>query len=187
MRFWVEGHRSRPALGLQGLKDCQFAWVFFSRDYRSAISARGERELRCAIERTAIDAGANRNSADDLSAFSIEHNHHFVMATRKQTMMLGIQSNSAWSFARRKRPVRDDFVLVHIDYRDLTLVFNVAVNAPRCFIYDREFWISSERNRDRDGSRFRIYNGDRISSVIENVDLTMARLINNGVWIWTGI
>src|SRR4029077_15661019 len=96
MRFWVECHRSRPALGLQGLKDCQFVWVFFSRDYRSAISARGERELRCAIERTAIDAGANRDIVDDFSIFGIEHDHHFVMATRKQTMMRSIQSDSTW-------------------------------------------------------------------------------------------
>ena len=62
-------------------------------------------------------------------------------------MMRRIQSDSAWSFARRKRPVRDDLMFVRIDYRDFALVFDIAVNAPRCFIYHREFWISSERNR----------------------------------------
>jgi hypothetical protein len=134
------------------LKDCQFVRRFFSRDYRRAVSARGECKLPCVIERTAIDACANWNSVDDFSAFGIEHDHHFVMATRKQTMMRSIESDSTWSFTRCKRPVRDDFMLVHIDYRDFALVFDVAVNAPRCFIYDREFWISSERNRRRDGS-----------------------------------
>ena len=69
-------------------------------------------------------------------------------------MMRSIQSDSAWFFARRKRPVRDDFMFVRIDYRDFALVFDVAVNAPRRFIYHCKFWISSERNRRRDASRF---------------------------------
>ena len=84
MRFWVEGHRSRAALGVQSLKDCQFVWGFFSRDYRSAVRTRSERELRSVIERAAIDAGANRDTAHHLSTFGIEHPHQFVMATRQQ-------------------------------------------------------------------------------------------------------
>ena len=80
MRFGIERHRSRAALGLQRLKDCQFVWRFFSHDCGRAVSARGEREQRCAIERTAIDARADRNSMNDLSAFGIEHDHHFIVA-----------------------------------------------------------------------------------------------------------
>ena len=80
MRFGIERHRSRTALRLQSLEDCQFVWRFFFRDCRRAVSARGERELRCIIKRTAIDASANRNSIDDLSGFGIEHDHHFVVA-----------------------------------------------------------------------------------------------------------
>ena len=113
------------------MKDRQFVWRFFSRDCRRAVSARGECKLPCVIKRTAIDAGANRNSVDDLSAFGIEHDHHFVVAAREQTMMRSIQSDSTWFFARRERPVRDDFMFVHIDYRDFALVFDVAVNATR--------------------------------------------------------
>ena len=71
MRLWVERHRSRAALGLQSLKDSQFIWRFFSRDCGRAVSARGERELRCVIEGTAVDAGANGNRVDHLSGFGI--------------------------------------------------------------------------------------------------------------------
>src|SRR6266436_1260209 len=102
MRFGIERHCSGGALGFQSLDNRQFAWRYFSRDYRRAVSARGERELACVVKRTAIDAGANRNSVDDLSAFGIEHHHHFVVAAREQTMMPSIQRDSTWSFARRK-------------------------------------------------------------------------------------
>src|SRR6266481_3918010 len=146
MGFGIERHRSCAALGFQSLNNGQFPWCYFSRDCRRAVSARGERELTCVIKRTPIDAGANRNSVDDLSAFGIEHHHHFVVAAREQTMMCSVQGDSTWSFTRRKRPVRDDFVFVRIDYRDFALVFDVAVNAPRCFVYRCELWISSERN-----------------------------------------
>src|SRR5437762_4513608 len=147
MRFGIERHCSCAALGFQSLKDSQFAWHYFSRDYRRAISARGERELARVVKHTAIDAGANRNSVDDLSAFGIEHHHHFVVATREQTMVRSIQRDSTWSFARRQRPVRDDFMFVRIDDCDFALIFDIAVNAPRGFIHRREFWSSSERNR----------------------------------------
>ena len=147
MRFGIEGHCSRTAFGFQYLNDRQFVGPFFFRNRSGSIAARRERELRSVIKRTAIDASANRNSIDDFSSFGIEHHHHFVVAAREQTMMLGIQSKSAWSFARRKRPVRDDFMLIRIDHRDFALVFDVAVNAPRCFIYRRELRSSFERNR----------------------------------------
>ena len=147
MRFWVERHRSRAALRLQSLNDCQFVWRFFSRDCRRAVSARRERELRCVIEGTAVDAGANRDIAHDFSAFGIEHHHHFVVAAREQPMMRRIQSDSTWFFARRKRPARDDFMFVRVDHRDFALVFDIAVNAPCCFIDRGKFWTSSERNR----------------------------------------
>ena len=147
MRSWVERHRSRAAFRFQSLKDCQFVWGFFSRDYRSAVPTRGERELRSVIERAAIDAGANRNSIDDFSAFGIEHHHHFVVAAREQTMMRRVQRDSTWSLARRKRPARDDFMFVRIDHSDFALVFDVAVNATCRFIYHREFWSSPKRNR----------------------------------------
>src|SRR6476620_10254045 len=147
MRFWVERHRSRAAFRLQSLKDSQFVWRLFSRDCRRAVSARRERELRCVIEGTAVDASANRNTANHLSAFGIEHHHHFVVAAGEQTMMHRIQGDSTWSFARRKRPARDDFMFVRINHRNFPLIFDVAVNAPCRFIYHREFWISSERNR----------------------------------------
>src|SRR6185437_6960696 len=147
MGFGIERHCPRTALGLQSLDNGQFPWCYFSRDCRRAVSARRERELRCVIEGTAIDAGANRNSVDDFSAFGIEHHHHFVVAAREQTMMRRIQSDSTWSFARRKRPARDDFMFVRVDYCDLALVFDVAVNAPGCLIHRGEFWSSSERNR----------------------------------------
>src|SRR6266478_9211274 len=152
MGFGIERHCPCAALRLQTLDNRQFPWCYFSRDCRRAVSARGERELTCLVKRTAIHAGANRNSIDDFSAFGIEHYHHFVVAAREQTMMRSIQRNSTWSFARRKRPVRDDFMFVRIDDCDFALVFDVAVNAPRCFIYRREFWISSQRNGRRDGS-----------------------------------
>ena len=71
MRFGIERHRSRAALGLQRLKDCQFTRRFFSHDCGRAVSARDEREQRCAIKRTAIDAGANGNRVDHLSGFGI--------------------------------------------------------------------------------------------------------------------
>ena len=87
MRLWVERHRSRAALSFQNLNDSQFVRGFFSRDCRRAVSARRERELRCVIEGTAVDAGANRDTADHLSAFGIEHHHHFVVAAGEQTMM----------------------------------------------------------------------------------------------------
>ena len=61
-------------------------------------------------------------------------------------MMSGIQSDSTWFFSWRERPLRDDLMFVHIDYLDFALVFDVAVNATCCFIYRREFWISSERD-----------------------------------------
>ena len=147
MRFWVERHRSRAALGLQSLKDRQFVWCFFSRDCRRAVSARRESELRCVIEGTAVDAGANRDTAHDLSAFGIEHHHHFVVAAREQTVMRRIQSDSTWSFARRKRPARDDFMFVRVDHRNFALVFDVAVNTTCCLIHRGEFWSSSKRNR----------------------------------------
>ncbi len=183
MRFGIERHRSRTALSLQSLENCQFVWRFFFRDCRRAVSTRSKRELRCVIERTAVDSCANRNSIDDFSAFRIEHDHHFVVTAREQTMMLRIQSDSTWSFARRKRPVRDDFMFIRIDYSDFALIFDIAVNAPRCFIHHCKFWISSERNRRRDASVFRVDNGDRISSVIEDIDLTMTWFVNDGVWI----
>src|SRR5262249_14551517 len=183
MRFGVERHCSRAAFGFQTLNDCQFVWRLFSRDSRRAVSARGERQMPGAIECTAIDTGANRNSCDDFTSFGIEHHNHFVVAAREQTMMHGMRSDSTRSFTRCNRTMLVELMLAHIAYRDFVLVFDVAVNAPRCFIYDREFWISSKRNRRRDRSRFGIDNGDRISSVIENVNLSLARLINNGVWI----
>ncbi len=147
MSFGIERHRSRAALSLQSLKNSQFVWRFFSRDRCRAVSARGERELRCVIEGTAVDAGANRDTAHRLSAFSIEHHHHFVVAAREQAMMRRIQRDSTWSFPRRKGPARDDFMFVRVDHRDFTLVFDVAVNAPCCLIHRREFWSSSEWNR----------------------------------------
>ena len=187
MRFGVEGHRSCTALGFQGLKERQFVWRFFSRDCRRSVSTGGECKLPCVIKRTAIDAGANGNRVDDISAFGIEHHHRFIMAAREQTMVRSIQRDSTWFFSRRERPVRDDFMFVHIDHRDLAFVFDVAVNATRVFIYRREFWISSERNRRRDGSGFRINNGDGITCVIEDINLTKTWLVNNGVWILPGI
>ena len=147
MRFWVERHRSRAAFSFQNLNHRQFVGGLFSRDCRRAVSARRERELRCVVEGTAVDAGANRDTAHHLSAFGIEHHHHFVVTAREQTMMRRIQSDSTWSFARRKRPARDDFMFVRIDYRDLALVFDISVNAPCYLIHRREFWSSSERNR----------------------------------------
>ena len=147
MGFGIERHCSCAALRVQSLDNRQFPWRYFSRDYRRAVPARGERELPCIVKRTAIYAGANRNSVDDLSAFGIEHHHHFVVAAREETMMRSIQRNSTWSFARRKRPARDNFMFVRVDHRNFTLVFDVAVNAPCCFIHRREFWSSSERNR----------------------------------------
>jgi hypothetical protein len=147
MRLWVERHGSRAALRLQSLKDSQFVWRLFPRDCRRAVSARRERELRCVIEGTAVDAGANRDTAHNLSAFGIEHHHHFVVAAREQTMMPGIQSDSTWSFARSKRPARDDFMFVRVDYRDFTFVFNVAVNPTRGFIHGRELRTATKLNR----------------------------------------
>jgi hypothetical protein len=147
MRLWVERHRSCAAFSLQSLKDSQFVWNFFPRDCRGAVSARRERELRCVIEGTTVEAGANRDLGHHISAFGIEHHHHFVVAAREQTMMRRIQSDSTWSFTRRKRPARDDFMFVRIDHRDFILVFDVAVNTPCCLIYRGEFWSSSERNR----------------------------------------
>ena len=82
MGFGIERHCPRAALRLQSLDNRQFPWRYFSRDYRRAVSARSERELTCVIERTAINAGANRNRVDDLSAFGIEHHHHFVGSPR---------------------------------------------------------------------------------------------------------
>src|SRR5215510_7988274 len=116
MRFGVERHCSRAAFGFQTLNDCQFVRRLFSRDSRRAVSARGERELPGAIECTAIDTGANRNSCDDFTSFGIEHHHHFVVAAREQTMMHAIQSDTTWSFTRCNRPMRHDLMLAHIDY-----------------------------------------------------------------------
>jgi hypothetical protein len=45
MRFGIERHRSRAALGVQSLKHRQFVWRYFFRDCCRAVSARGEREL----------------------------------------------------------------------------------------------------------------------------------------------
>src|SRR6202008_1948171 len=104
-----------------------------------------------------------------------------------QTMMRSIQGDSTWSFAWRKRPVRDDLMLVHIDYLDIALVFDVAVNPTRCLIYRCELWRSPERNCRRDASAFRVDHGDRISSVIEDIDLTTTWFVNNRVWILPGI
>jgi len=184
MRFGVERHRSCAALSLQSLEERQFVRCFFSRDCRRSVPTGGECELSCVIKRTAIDTGANGNRVDDLSAFGIEHHHHFVVATGEQTMMCSIQRDSTWFFSGCNRPVRDDFMFVDIDHRDFAFIFDVAVNAPRVFIYCRELRCSSERNRRCNGSDFRIDNGDRISSVIENIDLTMTRLVNNSVRIW---
>src|SRR5215475_10759008 len=146
MRIGGERHRSCAALRFQTLNDCQFVWRFFSRDYCRAVSARGEGKLACVVKRTAIDAGANWNSVNNLSAFGIEDHHHFVVAAREQTMMRSIQRDSTWFFSRSERPVPDDFMFIRIDHCDFALVFDVAVNSSRFFIYRGEFWISSKRD-----------------------------------------
>ena len=61
MRFWVERHRSRAALGFQSLNDRSICPALSSfAIVRRAVAARRERELRRIVEGTAVDAGANR-------------------------------------------------------------------------------------------------------------------------------
>ncbi len=126
--FWVERHRSRAAFRFQNLNHRQFVGGLFSRDCRRAVSARRERELRCVIEGTAVDAGANRDTAHHLSAFGIEHHHHFVVAAGEQTMMPGVQSDAARFFSRRQRPPCNDLMFRCVDDRNFAFVFDVAVN-----------------------------------------------------------
>lgn len=147
MRLRVEGHRSRAALGLQSLKECQFVRTFFPRNCRCSIAARCEQELHRIIEGAAIDPGADRNSGDNLSGFSIEHRHHFVVTAREQPMMLRVEGDAARTFSRSKRPVRNDCVFARINNRDLAFIFDVAVNAPCFLIYRREFGGSFKLDR----------------------------------------
>ena len=62
-------------------------------------------------------------------------------------MMPRVQGDAARIFSGCKRPVRNNFVFVRINDRDLAFIFDVAVNAPCFLIYRREFWGSLELNR----------------------------------------
>ena len=83
------------------------------------------------------------------------------------------------SFARRKRPPRNDFMFVRVDHRNFALVFDVAVNATCRLIHRCEFGTSTELNRCNYGRAFRVNHRDRISGMIENVNLVAIRFVND--------
>src|SRR5262249_23172787 len=99
MRFWIERHRSRTALGCQTLDHRQFVRRFFFSNCCCAVAARCERELQRIIKRAAVNPRANGNSVDKLSSFRIEHRHHFVVTPRKQSMMVRVEGDAARTFS----------------------------------------------------------------------------------------
>ena len=187
MRLGVERDCSRAGFRFQRLNDREFLRRFLFRNRGRAIAARRKRKPRCIIERTPIDSRADRDGGDDFSGFGVEHRHHFVMTSGKQTMMHRVQCNAARLRSRRNWPASDDLVFGGVDHRDFTFVFDVAVDAPRNLIRHRELWTTSERNRCNDLRLFRVDHRGRISGVIENVNFAAARFVDDCVRICAGV
>src|SRR6202011_550591 len=68
-----------------------------------------------------------------------------------------------------------------VDYRDLAFVFDVAIDASRRVIRYGELRTASERNGRGNHRRFRVDHSRRIALMIEHVELTAMRLVNERV------
>jgi len=150
MRLWVERHRSRATLGLQGLHGPEFLRRLFFHDVRHAFAARREDKLRRIVKSRAINACADGCGTDDFAALSIEHGHHLVVASGEESMMRGVERNPTWLFARRERPMRHDLMLGGIDRNDFALVFDVDVDAVGRGIDRSKFWSAAQRDSSDD-------------------------------------
>ena len=98
-------------------------------------------------------------------------------------MMRRVECHSSRFRARRERPARDDFMLCRVDGRDFAFVFDIAVNPPGRTIDNRKLRTAAKRDRADHACRFCIDYRDRISAVIENINLAVTWFVKKGIWI----
>ena len=169
------------------MSHCDFLRRFFFRNCCRAVAARRKRDLRRVIECACVNARADGHGGNDFSSFSVEHRHQFVVTAHEQPVMRRVECHSSRFRARRERPARDDFMLCRVDGRDFAFVFDIAVNAAGSTIDNRKLRAAAKRDRADHACRFCIDYRDRISAVIENINLVTTRFVNERVGIRAGL
>jgi len=187
MRLRIERHRSRAPICWHRLHHAKFLRRFFFQDIRHAFSTGSKDQLRRIIKGRAIHACANRRGPNDFSRLRIEHCHHFVVTGGKDPVMRGIKRDPAWFFTGRYRPMRRHFVLGGIDRDYFAFVFDIHINAVGRGIDRGKFRRAAERNCGHNLGRFGVDDGNRISPMIEDVELTVLGIIEEGIGTFAGL
>ena len=105
MRRLVEGHGASALLCRDILDHGELFWRIFVNDRQRAIpTVRAERELRSGVKAVGVHTFAYEKRGDNLTTVSIEHRHHLVVATREESPVLAVDSESRGRLAWGHRP-----------------------------------------------------------------------------------